>query len=116
METWNEASGNLDLSSGESTRFSGKALTKLLSLEKNSIMERSGTVQVVAELADEFDFDDVDGKRPPSIRSLQYLLPNFVYPQIEKESGKELPDWMKSNIPNILLPWSVFSSGPPPEK
>ncbi|GMH64400.1 hypothetical protein TrST_g2490 [Triparma strigata] len=116
MGTWGEASGNLDLSAGETTRFSGKGLVELLSLDNARMMERSGTVQVVAELAGEFGFNDDDGKRPASIRSLQYLLPNFVFPQIERDSGKEIPDWLKNNIPNVLLPWSVFSAGPPPEK
>ena len=79
------------------------------------MMARSGNVEVVAELAKEMDFTDIDGTRPASIRSLQYLLPNFVFPQVEKEAGKPVPDWMKNNIPDILVPWSVFSSGPPPE-
>ena len=114
--TWDEASGNLDLLQGETPYFSGRAVVKLASLPKKTMMERSGNVEVVAELAKEFDFTDVDGTQPPSIRSLQYLLPNFVFPQIEKESGgKPLPDWIKNNVPDILLPWSTFSSGPPPD-
>lgn len=113
--TWDEASGNLDLSQGETPAFSGRAVVKLASLSKDAMMARSGNVEVVAELAKEMEFTDVDGSRPASIRSLQYLLPNFVFPQVEKEAGKAVPDWMKQNVPDILLPWSVFSSGPPPE-
>jgi len=115
--TWDEQSGGLDLSLGESPSFSGKAVVELAALPKPVMMERSGNVEVVAELANEFGFDDVDGNRPPSIRSLRYLLPNFVFPAIEKEleDGQELPAWIKSNVPDILLPWSTFSSGPPPE-
>jgi len=113
--TWDEASGNLDLSQGETPAFSGRAVAKLASLSKDAMMARSGNVEVVAELAKEMDFTDVDGTRPASIRSLQYLLPNFVFPQVEKEAGKPVPDWMKNNIPDMLVPWSVFSSGPPPE-
>ncbi|CAB9496282.1 Dehydrogenase/reductase SDR family member 1 [Seminavis robusta] len=113
--TWDEASGNLDLSQGESPEFSGRALAQLASLPKDQMMERSGQVEVVAELAKEFGFTDVDGTQLPSIRSLRYLLPNFVFPQIEKEAGKPVPDWLKNNVPDILLPWSTFSSGPPPE-
>lgn len=74
-----------------------------------------GKVAVVAELAKELGFTDTDGRKPPSIRSLQYLAPNFIFPQIERESGKPLPGWLKDNVPDWLLPWSVFSSGPPPE-
>jgi len=69
---------------------------------------------VVAELARELDFTDVDGRQPPSIRSLAFILPEFVFPQIEAESGKPLPLWLYRNVPDVLLPWSVFTSGPPP--
>ena len=116
--TWDEASGNLDLNNfGESTAFSGVALTKLLSLQpKTELMKRSGSVQVVAELAKEFNFvDPASNTQPPSIRSLKYLLPNFVFPSIEKQGGK-IPNFIKNNIPDYLVPWSTFSSGPPPEQ
>ena len=80
-------------------------------------MERSGNVEVVAELAKEFGFTEADGSQPPSIRSLKYLLPNFVFPAIEKdlEDGQEIPSWIKDNVPDFLVPWSTFSSGPPPD-
>lgn len=113
--TWAEASGNLDLSKGETPTFSGRALTALLGLPGDQLMERSGQVEVVAELAKELEFTDSDGSQPPSIRSLQYLLPNFVFPQIEKEMKKPVPDWIRNNIPDYLVPWSTFSSGPPPD-
>ena len=66
-------------------------------------------------MAKEFGFTEVDGSLPTSIRSLKYLLPNFVFPQVERESGKPVPDWVRNNVPDVLLPWSVFSSGPPPK-
>ena len=113
--TWDKASGNLDLDQGESPEFSGRALVRLASLSKEDMMSRSGNVEVVAELAKEFDFTDVDGSRPASIRSLKYLAPNFIFPQIEKEAGKPVPSWIRDNVPDLLLPWSVFSSGPPPD-
>ena len=115
--TWDEQSGGLDLSKGETPAFSGRAVVELAALPKDAMMDRSGNVEVVAELATEFGFTDVDGTRPASIRSLKYLLPNFVFPSIEKEleDGKEIPAWIKDNVPDVLLPWSTFSSGPPPE-
>ena len=114
--TWDSVSGNLDLSQGETPRFSGRAVTALLSLSHKELMKRSGSVQVVAELAKELDFTDTNGLQPPSIRSLQYLLPNFVFPQLEKETGQPVPDWIRTNVPDIRIPWSVFSAfGPPPE-
>ena len=77
-------------------------------------LERSGDVQVVAELARDLDFADVDGNRPPSIRSLAFLFPQFIFPQIEAESGQTVPAWIKEAVPDVLLPWSIFTSGPPP--
>jgi len=114
--TWDAASGGLDLSVGETPTFSGRAVRALTSLGAEAMMARSGNVEVVAELAREFDFSEEDGSKPASIRSLQYLLPNFVFPQVERESGKPVPGWIRDNVPDILLPWSVFSSGPPPEQ
>jgi dehydrogenase/reductase SDR family protein 1 len=112
---WDAASGGLDLSRGETPRFTGRAVAQLLG-NVELMKERSGKVVVVAELAKKIGFTDVDGTIPPSIRSLKFLLPNFVFPQIEKESGKPIPSWISENVPDILLPWSVFSSGPPPTK
>ena len=115
---WEEQSGGLDLSVGETPSFSGKAVVQLASLSKDKMMKRSGQVEVVAELAKEFDFFDNDDNkhRPSSIRSLKYLLPNFVFPTIEKENGgTPIPNWIKNNVPDLLVPWAIFSSGPPPD-
>jgi dehydrogenase/reductase SDR family protein 1 len=110
---WDAASGGLDLSKGETPHFTGRAVAQLLG-NAELMKERSGKVVVVAELAKQVGFTDLDGTIPPSIRSLKFLLPNFVFPQIEKESGKPVPSWLSDNVPDILLPWSVFSQGPPP--
>ena len=98
---------------GETPRFSGRAMA-LLAANSNMMKERSGKVVVVAELAKELGFTDEEGKTPPSIRSLKFILPNFVFPQIEKESGSSLPSWITNNVPDYLLPWSTFTGGPPP--
>ena len=110
---WKAASGGLDLSLGESPQFTGRALTTLLS-NSELAEKRSGDVVVVAELAKELGFTDINGTMPPSIRNLKFILPSFVFPQIEKQTGAPLPEWLTNNIPDYLLPWSVFSSGPPP--
>lgn len=57
-----EAAAYLDLSNSESPRFIGRAVAALGTDPK--IMEKSGQVLVAAELAEEYDFADVDGKRP----------------------------------------------------
>ncbi|KAH8061567.1 hypothetical protein JL722_4198 [Aureococcus anophagefferens] len=113
MGTWDEAAG-LDLAVGDAG-LQRPGLVALLGLPQADLLARSGNVEVIAELADEFGFDDVDGARPCSIRSLRYLLPNLVFPQVEKEAGKPVPAWIRDNVPDVLLPWSVFSAGPPPE-
>lgn len=113
--TWSDASGGLDLSMGETPSFSGRAVAALAALPGAAMLGRTGRVEVVAELADELGFTEADGSRPRSIRSLRYLLPNFVFPTVEKQAGKPVPAWIKDNVPDLLLPWSVFSSGPPPE-
>lgn len=111
---WKAASGGLDLKTGESPQFTGRAMASLLA--KPELTEkRSGDVIVVAELATELGFTDIGGKTPASIRSLKFILPGFVFPQIEKESGAPFPSWVTDNVPDFLLPWSVFSGGPPPQ-
>lgn len=115
LGTWAEASGGMDLSAGETPSFSGKAVAALTRLGREAMMARSGRVEVAAELAAEFAFADIGGARPSSIRSLRYLLPNFVFPSIEEQRGEPVPAWIRDNVPNVLLPWSVFSSGPPPQ-
>ena len=112
---WNAASGGLDLRNGETPQFTGRAVAVLLS--KTELRKsRSGQVVVVAELAKELGFTDINGRTPSSIRDLKFLLPNFVFPMIEKQmgGGVSLPSWIKNNVPEYLLPWSVFSGGPPP--
>ena len=106
--TWAAASGGFDLAEGESPRFTGRALAALAA--RPALAEaRRGDVVVVAELAKELGFSDIDGRNPPSIRSLAFLLPNFVVPSL-----KTAPAWMRELIPDVLLPWATFSSGPPP--
>lgn len=112
--TWDAASGGLDLSVGKTPEYSGRAVVALVALDRSALLDRSGNVEVVAELAREMGFTEDDGSRPYSIRSLKYILPNFAFPQIERESGKPVPGWIRDNVPDFLLPWSVFSS-PPPE-
>ena len=110
---WKAASGGFDLSMGETPRFTGRAVASLLA-NPELTRKRSGNVVVVAELARELGFTDIDGSMPASIRNLKFILPGIVFPQIEKWRGTSLPGWMKDNVPDYLLPWSVFSGGPPP--
>ena len=116
---WAAASGGLDLSKAETPQFSGRALVALLA-HPDYCQANSGSFQVVAELASELGFTDLDGSRAASIRSLQYLVPNFLLTDAKIAA---LPAWQRraartfreEYTPDYLLPWSVFSGGPPPE-
>jgi NAD(P)-dependent dehydrogenase (short-subunit alcohol dehydrogenase family) len=55
-----------DLSNSESPTFTGRAVAALVA--DPDVMEVSGQVLVVAELAEKYGFEDVDGKRPTSMR------------------------------------------------
>lgn len=52
----------LDLSNSESPQFAGRAIAALAIDPR--IMEKSGRVLIVAALAEEYGFMDIDGRRP----------------------------------------------------
>lgn len=56
------AGGWLDLAVSESPEFTGRVISALV--KNPGLMDRSGHVLVVADLAREFDVLDVDGSRP----------------------------------------------------
>eukprot|EP00903_Cladosiphon_okamuranus_P018046 g16607.t1 len=92
----------------ETPFFTGRAVAALAA--DPTILTKSGKVQVVAELAKEYGFTDVGGASPPSIRSLRFLLPTYLFPKILPEGVQVettfVPDW--------LLPMSVMANGKPP--
>jgi dehydrogenase/reductase SDR family protein 1 len=51
-----------DMSNSESPQFTGRAVAAIAADEQR--MEKTGQIFVVAKLAQEYDFDDIDGKRP----------------------------------------------------
>ena len=56
------AAGVFDLSNSESPEFTGLAVAALA--QDPRVLDRSGSVLVVAALGEEYGFTDVDGKRP----------------------------------------------------
>ncbi|HKE99550.1 MAG TPA: SDR family NAD(P)-dependent oxidoreductase [Actinomycetes bacterium] len=56
----------VDLGNSESPRFAGRAVAALAA--DPHVLARSGEVLLAAELADEYGFSDVDGRRPRSLR------------------------------------------------
>lgn len=67
-------------------------------------------VQVVAELAKQYGFTDIGGDTPPSIRSLRFLLPTYLFPKILPEGTKV----DSSSVPDWLLPMFIMANGKPP--
>jgi dehydrogenase/reductase SDR family member 1 len=56
-----------DMSNSESPEFTGRAVAALAA--DPNIMDKTGQIFVVAKLAQEYDFDDIDGKRPTPVES-----------------------------------------------
>ncbi len=61
-ESVTRAAAFLDLSNSESPQFIGRAVAALAS--DPDVIKRTGTVCVAAALAQEYGFDDIDGKMP----------------------------------------------------
>ena len=51
-----------DMSNSQSPQFTGRAIVALAA--DPDVMAKSGQALVVAKLADDYNFDDIDGKRP----------------------------------------------------
>ncbi|XP_033755249.1 dehydrogenase/reductase SDR family member 1-like [Pecten maximus] len=96
-----EKSG-INFSEGETTEYAGRAVVNLLS-DKNLVSTKSGRILLTSDLAYEYGFTDVDGRKPPSIRQLSFLLgqnpktawiakwtPGFLY----------LPKWLLAQAGN----------------
>jgi dehydrogenase/reductase SDR family member 1 len=99
----------LSLDQAETPQFTGNAIVALATDADN--LQKSGTVQVVAELATEYGFTDVDGKTvPPSIRSLRFLLYNYVIQKSPLLRNRIPSTW----IPDIRIPFWIMAQGRPP--
>lgn len=96
----------IPLENAESPGLTGKAIVAVASDPNNK--KKSGSYQVVAELAQEYGFTEDDGRTPPSIRSLRFLLPSYA---MDEKTRKKVPSWI---IPDIKLPFWVMAQGQPP--
>jgi NAD(P)-dependent dehydrogenase (short-subunit alcohol dehydrogenase family) len=80
----------------ETPLLTGRALAALAT--DPQVMKRTGQVQIVAELAKEFNLVDQDGNRPVSLRSLRFAL-SLAIPGL-RDHARWLPD--------IELPWPLL--------
>lgn len=124
--SWEEEVG-IPLDNAESPGFTGKAIVAVSTdsaagnvQDNDDVLDtrpskpgKSGTFQVVAELAQEYGFTEDDGRQPPSIRSLRFLLPAYG---MDKATREKIPGWMLDKIPDVKLPFFVMAQGAPPEK
>lgn len=102
---WDKYVG-IPLENAESPGLTGKAIVAVASDRNNK--KKSGTSQVVAELAQEYGFTENDGRIPPSIRSLRFLLPSYA---MDEKTRERVPTWL---IPDIKLPFWIMAQGQPP--
>lgn len=87
----------------ETPLLTGRAIAALASQPK--IIDYTGKVQIVAELAERYNLVDREGDRPVSLRSLRFLLP-FTFPALKKYA-KLIPNL---KLPWLLLLWSILKS------
>jgi NAD(P)-dependent dehydrogenase (short-subunit alcohol dehydrogenase family) len=80
----------------ETPLLTGRAIAALAASGK--AIDRTGQVQIVAELAKEFHLVDQDGNRPASLRSLRFALP-LAIPGL-----KDHANW----IPDVEVPWPLL--------
>ncbi|MBG1265080.1 SDR family NAD(P)-dependent oxidoreductase [Nostoc sp. WHI] len=80
----------------ETPLFTGRAIAALAC--ESNIMRRTGRVQIVAELAKQYNLVDENGDRPASLRSLRFVVPAAL-PVLRNYS------WL---IPDIKVPWSLL--------
>ncbi|MBD2514976.1 SDR family NAD(P)-dependent oxidoreductase [Nostoc sp. FACHB-973] len=80
----------------ETPLFTGRAIAKLAG--DPNIMNRTGRLQIVAELASQYGIVDENGDRPASLRSLRFVLPAAL-PVLRNYSRL---------IPDIKVPWSLL--------
>ncbi|MGK7952961.1 MAG: SDR family NAD(P)-dependent oxidoreductase [Xenococcaceae cyanobacterium] len=77
----------------ETPLLTGRVIAALAA--EPQIMNYTGKVAIVAEIAAKYNIIDEDGNTPVSLRSLRFLLP-FTFPALKKYL------WL---IPNIKVPW-----------
>ncbi len=77
----------------ETPLLTGRAIAALAA--DPAVMRRTGRVQIVAELAQQYGLVDEKGSRPVSLRSLRFLIP-FALPGLRKYAAA---------LPDIQVPW-----------
>ncbi len=87
----------------ETPLLTGRAIAALAA--DPQVLQYTGKVQIVAEVAQRYGLIDAEGNRPVSLRSLQFLLP-YRFPDL-RNYAQWIPDW---KIPWLLLLWGMLRS------
>jgi len=87
----------------ETPLLTGRVIASLL--EQQNTINLTGKVQIVAELAQQYKIVDEHGKRPVSLRSLRFIVPNAI-PGLRKYAWL-IPDF---KIPWFILQWRMLQS------
>jgi len=95
MESFKEHPMKKVFEEGETTEYSGKCVVHLAT--DPNIMQKSGKIAITGDLGDFYGFVDIDGRRPPSMRSINYLLKYANFPG----TASWIPDWVK--VPGWLF-------------
>lgn len=96
----------------ESPRLTGRVIAQLYLDSKDQLKVLSGKICVVAEVAKQLGIRDLSGDIPPSIRSLRFLIPSLILNAFDKPPDG-LEDFLVKYVPDILMPMSLMSGGPP---
>ncbi len=83
----------------ETPLLTGRVIAALA--KEPNIMQYTGKVQIVAELAEKYNLVEQNGTKPVSLRSLRFLIP-FTFPTLRKYL------WL---IPNLKVPWFLLLWG-----
>jgi dehydrogenase/reductase SDR family member 1 len=104
---WDKDVG-IPLDNAETPGFTGKAIVAVATDKDNT--SKSGKYHVVAELAQDYGFTDENGKQPPSIRSLRFLIPAYG---LNENTRDKIP---LDLIPDWKIPFFIMANGKPPDK
>ncbi|CAK8684279.1 unnamed protein product [Clavelina lepadiformis] len=77
------------LDCSESVEFQGKCIAHMLADE--NMMKKSGQILLTTDLAEEYNFEDVDGKSPLSEQSLKILTKIYGWNSL----SSYIPSWLK---------------------
>ena len=93
LEPEQENNGIRDRYNWETPLLTGRVVAALAA--EPNLMQKTGKVQIVAELAQKYRLRDQDNNLPASLRSLRFLLP-FAIPSLRKYA------WL---VPDFKVPW-----------